>query len=76
MKLAFDLLSVRGQQHSFLTHEQAFLWKYQFFWDRICLDLGEIRTPNRRIHAECSKHLSYQVQTLIVPYFLTPVLVV
>ena len=27
VKLTFDMLSVRGQQHSFLTHERMFLWK-------------------------------------------------
>ena len=26
------MLTVRGQQHSFATHEQVFLWKCQSFW--------------------------------------------
>ena len=39
VKLTFDMLTVLGQQHSFSTHEQMFLWKCQKFWDRKCLDL-------------------------------------
>ena len=62
-------LTVRGQQHSFSTHERVFLWKCQSFWDRNCLDLRGARTPNLRIHAECSKLLSYQGQTFAVPCF-------
>ena len=37
-----------------------------FFWDRKCLDLRVARTPNPRIHAQCSNHLSYQGQTFAV----------
>ena len=57
---------MRGQQHSFSIHERMFLWKCQSFWDRKCLDLRGTRTPNLRIHAECSNHLSYQGQTFVV----------
>ena len=39
VKFAFDMLTLRGQQHSFSTHERVFLWKCQSFWDRKCLDL-------------------------------------
>ena len=39
----------------------------QSFWDRKCTDLRGTRTPNIRIHAECSKLLSYQGQTFAVP---------
>ena len=51
-----------------------FLWKCQSFRDSKCLDLwrrGRIgnRTPNLRIHAECSNLLSYQGQTFAVPWF-------
>ena len=42
-------LTVRGQQHSFSTHERVFLWKCQSFWDRKCLDLRGARTPNLRM---------------------------
>ena len=35
--------------------------------ERKCLDLRGTRTPNLRIHAECSNHLSYQGQTFAVP---------
>ena len=38
------MLTVRGQQHSFSTHERVFLWKCQRFWDRICLDLSELKS--------------------------------
>ena len=54
VKLTFDMLTVRGQQHSFSSHERVFLWKCQRFWDRKCLDLRGARTPNLRIHAKCS----------------------
>ena len=54
--------TVRGQQHSFSTHERMFLRKCQRFWDRKCLDLRETRTPN---HRECSNHLSQ----IFVPCF-------
>ena len=43
------MLTVRGQQHSFLTHEQMFLWKCQSFLDKKCLDLRGTRTPNLRV---------------------------
>ena len=74
--LTFALLAVHGQQHSFSTHEQMFLWKCQSFWDRKCLDLRGTRNPNLQIHAKCSNHLSYQGQTFAVPCFLTLALVV
>ena len=45
-KLTFDMLTVRGQQHSFSTHERMFLWKCRSFWDRKCLDLRGTRTPD------------------------------
>ena len=60
VKLAFEMLTVRGQQHSFSTHERMFLWKCQSFWDRKCLDRKGTRTPYLLIHAECSNHSSYQ----------------
>ena len=54
-------VNIWGQQHSFSTHEQMFLWK--------CLDLKETRTPNLRIHDEYSNHLSYQGRTFAAPCF-------
>ena len=39
--------------------------------DRKCLDLRGARTPNLRIHAECSNHLSYQGQTCCPMYLNT-----
>ena len=69
VKLTFEMLTVRGQQHSFSTHERMFLWKCQSFWDRKCLDLWGTRTPNLRIYAEGSNHLSCQGQTFSVPCF-------
>ena len=71
VKLTFQILTVRGQQHSFLTHQRVFLWKCQSFWDRKCLDLRGTRTPNLRIHAEWSNLLSYQGQTFAVPCYWT-----
>ena len=67
VKLTFAMLTVRGQQHSFSTHERGLLWKCQSFWDRKCLDLRGTRTPNLRIHAECCNLSSYQGQTFAVP---------
>ena len=69
------MLAVRGQQHSFSTHERMFLWKCPSFWDRKCLDLRGTRIHNLRIHAECYNHLSYQGQTFAVPCFWTLALV-
>ena len=69
VKLTFDMLIVRGQQHSFSTHERVFLWKCQSFWDRKCLYLRGTRAPNLRIHAKCSNILSFQGQTFAVPCF-------
>ena len=66
-----EMLTVRGQQHSFSTHERMFLWKCQSFWDRKCLDLRGIRTPDLRIQAQCSNHMSYHGQTFAVPCFRT-----
>ena len=69
VKLTFEMLTVRGQQHSFSTHERVFLWKCQSYWDRKCVDLRGTRTPNLRIHDECSNLLSYQGQTFAVLCF-------
>ena len=54
VNLTFDMLTVSEQQH---------------FWDRKCVDLRGTRTPNLRIQAEFSNHLSYQGQTFAVPFF-------
>ena len=69
VKLTFEMLTARGQQHSFSTQERVFLWKCQSFWARECLDLRGTRTPNLRIHAECSNLLSYQGQTFAAACF-------
>ena len=63
------MLTVRGQQHSFSTHEKVFFWKCQSFWDIKCIDLRGARTHNLRIHAEWSKLFSYQGQTFAVICF-------
>ena len=34
VKLTFEMLIVRGQQHSLSTHERMFLWRCKSFWDR------------------------------------------
>ena len=56
----FELLTVRGQQHSFSAHERMFLQKCQRFGDRKCFDPRGTWTPNLRIQSECSNYLSYQ----------------
>ena len=76
IKLTFEMLTVRGQQHSFSTHERMFLWKYQSFWDRKYLAPRGTRAPNLQIHAEIFNLLSYQGQTFAVPCFWTLALVV
>ena len=76
IKLTFAMLFLRGQLHSFSIHEWVFLWKCQSVWDRKCIDLRGTRTPNLRIHAKCSKNLSYQGQTFAVPCFWTLTLAV
>ena len=43
VKLTFEMLTVRGQQHSFSTH--VFLWKCQSLWERKRFDLRGTRTP-------------------------------
>ena len=60
-------LTVRRQQHSFSTYERVFWGKCQIFWGRKCPDLRGTRTPNIRIHAECSNLLNYHGQTFAVP---------
>ena len=45
VKLTLEMLTVRGLQHSILTHERVYLRKCQSFWGRKCLDLRETRTP-------------------------------
>ena len=67
IKLTFEILTVRGQQHSSSTHEWVFLGKCQSFWDRKCIDLRGTQTPNLRINAEYSNLLSYQGHTFAVP---------
>ena len=76
VKLTFDMLTMRGQQHLILTHERVFLWKCQRFWDRKCFDLRGTWTPNLRIHAECSNILTYKGQTFAVQCFWILALVV
>ena len=39
------MLTVRGQQHSFSTHERVFLGKCQSFWDRKCIELRGLKPP-------------------------------
>ena len=68
--------TVPGQQYSFSTHEQIFIWKFQWLWDRKCLHLRETRTPNLRIDAECSYHFSYQGQAFAALCFSILVLTV
>ena len=63
------MLTVRGQQHSFSTHERVFLWKCQSFWDRKCLDLRGTQTPNLRIHAECSNVFELSGPVIYCPMF-------
>ena len=47
VELTFEMLTVRGQRHSFSTRERMFLWKYWRFKDRKCLDPRGARITNR-----------------------------
>ena len=76
VKLTFEILTLRGQQHSFSTREEMFLWKCQSFLCRKYLDLRGTRTPNLRINAECCNHLSYRGKTFSVQCFWTLALAV
>ena len=76
VKLTFEMITVRGQQHSFSTYERMFLWKCQSFWDRKCFSLRGTWTLNLRTYAECSNRLSYHGQTFAVPCFLILAMVV
>ena len=45
IKLTFDMLTVRGQQHSFSTHERMFLWKCQDFETENVSTWGGLEPP-------------------------------
>ena len=68
-KLTCEMLILRGQQHSFSTHERMFLWKRQSFWERKSLHLRGTRNPNLWIRVECSNHLSYRGQIFAAHVF-------
>ena len=45
VKFTFEMLTVRGQQHSFSMHERMFLWKLKAFEAENVSILGGTRTP-------------------------------
>ena len=65
-----NMLTVGGQQHWFWTHKRMCSWMCQSFWDRKCLDLRGTRTPNLRIHAECSNHFELSGPDICCPMFV------
>ena len=69
------MLTVRGQEHWFSTHERMFLSKCRRFGKRQYHDLKGTRTSNLRIHAEWSNRLSchfcYQMHWLHIGTFYT-----
>ena len=69
IKSAYEMITV--QQRLFSTHERIFLLKCRSFRDRKCLNWKGTRTPNLRIHAEWSNHVSYQGQTFDIRCFYT-----
>ena len=69
----WNLKCVR-QTALFSTHDRMFLRKSQSFRDRKCPDLKGTRTPNLRIHAECSNHLRCKDQKLAVPWHVSTLL--
>ena len=69
VKLTFEMLTVRGQQHSFSTHGGSCESVKGFETENVST-WGGTRTPSLWIHAECLNrlnHLSYQGQTFAVP---------
>ena len=44
VKLTFEMLPARGQQHSFPTHEHMLSWKYRRFWQKMSWPRGN-RAP-------------------------------
>ena len=71
VKLTFEMLTVRGQQHSFSTHERMSLLKCQIVETKNEKNvLGEGGTLNLRIHAECSNHFELSGQDICCPMFL------
>ena len=73
VKLTFEMLTVRGQHHSFSTHERIFLWKCQSFRDRKCLDLPHGRFSTASDNSVWSnircQHVSY---LCFLKRFITP----
>ena len=63
------MLTVRGKQHPFSTHERMFLWNVKVYETENVSAWGGLEPPNLRIHAECSKHLSNQGQTFAAQCF-------
>ena len=60
------MLTVRGQQHSFLTHEQVFLWMCQKFFETENVSTwGGLEPLNFRIHVECSRQVEFQKNMII-----------
>ena len=45
VKLTFEMLTVREQQHIFSTHERMFIWKCQSFWNRKFSTWGGLEPP-------------------------------
>ena len=68
VKLTFEMLIVRRQQHSFSTHGRVFLWKWQSFWDRKCLDLRGTRTPRYHIWLNSICHTCVHVFSAVFCY--------
>ena len=68
VKLTFEMWTVRGQQHSFSTHERVFLWMCQNFWDRKYFVLKGSRTPNY-IYIGIIKNVSFFRCSAAAKYF-------
>ena len=74
-KLTFKISTACMPTTVFIGSRRDVLEKVSKFLRQKCLDPGGTRTPNLRIHAECSNHLSYRGQTFAIPCFGTLALV-
>ena len=61
VKITFEMLTVRGHQHSFSTQDRTFFWKCQSFWEWKCLDMRGTQIP-KPIMTYCSACILHLIQ--------------
>ena len=73
--LTFEMLTVHATTFILITRTDVLVKVSKFLRQKMSRPEGDWNS-NHRIHAECSKHLSYQGQTFADPSFLILALVV